>query len=124
MSNFKTCSLCSKEWSSLEELLEDSAMDFGGYQAFPRHPERSLLLFTHKADKCGTTFSFKIDTFTKFARKPIKFSEFEFGKELDCEGHCLDTNNLSPCHSKNCPGRELRDLLQVVKSKMKADEAA
>lgn len=71
------------------------------------------------ADDCKTTFSLKISEFTRFSDKPIDFAQFTPGKEIDCEGHCLDSKNLSPCQSRDYPGTELRMLLQKVKQVMK-----
>ena len=124
MEKYKTCSLCSTDWKSLETMLTDSSMEFCGYQAYPPKPEKGLLLFTHKTSDCGTTFSLRITDFTKFSEKVIEFNQFEMGKEPDCEGHCLDKNNLKMCHSKKCEGQKLRSLLQVVKEKMNENEAA
>ena len=112
------CTLCKSDWDTLDRFLEDNSLLFNGYQPYPNKPEKGLFLFTHKSDSCGTTLSLKVQKFKKLSDESTKFSMFVIGKEDDCEGHCLDGNDLSTCNSKNCPGTDVRKLIKAIQEQM------
>ena len=59
---FKRCSLCSHEWKTREDFLNDRHNRFDGYQcALDRVreglPAEGLLIFTHCQGRCGTSLA-------------------------------------------------------------------
>ncbi len=114
MSVIKTCTMCNDSWGSIEDILADKDLVFCGYQPFFTDPEKSLFLFTHNKDNCGTTLSFYVSDFKELLGEEVSFDAFIAGEALDCEGHCLDSTDLSRCNSKTCPGVVVRDLIQVM----------
>jgi hypothetical protein len=59
---FKRCTLCSAEWATRDDFLNDADNTLDGYVYLKRRvvsgkPPEGLLLFTHRAQKCGTTLA-------------------------------------------------------------------
>lgn len=59
---FKRCSLCSREWKTREDFLNDRENHYDGYQSVrdsPRekHRAKGLLIFTHRHCTCGTSLA-------------------------------------------------------------------
>ncbi len=117
MSVFKQCTVCEDSWESMDDVLNDKEMVFCGYQPFFQAPEKSLLLFVHEKEGCGTTIGFRLTDFKSILKHDMNFKAFEPGAAADCEGHCLNTEDLSTCNSKTCPGVSVRELIQVIKAK-------
>lgn len=67
-SMFKKCSLCTREWSSRDDFLNDPENHFEGYVYLKRRaldgiPVEGLLLFTHCHAQCGTTLAIAASRF-------------------------------------------------------------
>ncbi len=65
---FKKCSLCTCEWSTRDEFLNDPENHFEGYvylktRALDGVPVEGLLLFTHCHPQCGTTLAIAASRF-------------------------------------------------------------
>ena len=65
---FKICSLCTHEWATCDEFLNDSENRFEGYvylkhNALDGVPVQGLLLFTHRHAQCGTTLAIAASRF-------------------------------------------------------------
>ena len=65
---FKKCTLCSAEWATRDEFLNDVDNTLDGYVYVKRRvmtgkPTEGLLLFTHRALQCGTTLAIAASRF-------------------------------------------------------------
>lgn len=115
-----TCILCKKSWPSLEDLLNDKELLFNGYQAFPNQPQEGLLIFTHKSENCGTSMAFYVKDFAPLLPE-IKDVDVFFPRQDEfCPGYCEDIENLDKCTNTHCRGRVIRDLVQIIKTRVKS----
>ena len=65
---FKQCPLCGKVWNTIDEFLSDKELHLNGYQGNMKRlldgrEQFGLLLFTHRAEQCGTTLAFEPSVF-------------------------------------------------------------
>jgi hypothetical protein len=59
---FKRCTLCSHEWRTRDDFLNDRENHFDGYQYVTDRvreglPVEGLLIFTHRHWRCGTSLA-------------------------------------------------------------------
>ena len=106
---FKTCSSCGFIWDSLQEFLDDDAVDYAGYQVSFLELETGFFLFNHT---CGTTLAVGVDAFHSLYDGPV-FLERVVGTDK-CPGYCLERMSLEPCPVK-CECAFVREIIQVLK---------
>jgi hypothetical protein len=117
---FKQCSGCGHVWASRDALLDDAEVTLVGYQVLMGHLEAGYFLFNHLRQGCGSTVSIKAGEFFDLYEGPV-FDTSKSG-EVECGGHCLHTQDLSPCPVE-CECAFVREVLQIVRKRMKQPAA-
>jgi len=107
---FKTCTLCSKDWSSREVFLSDEEIVLVGYQVDFEELTLGLFLFNHTI--CNTTLATRAGLFKDLYFGPV-FSKRRTGHP-DCRGYCLKTSQLAACPAQ-CECAWVRRLLQILR---------
>jgi hypothetical protein len=108
---FKKCTCCDNPWLSREEFLEDSHLDFIGYQVNFANLELGYLLFNHLT--CQSTIAVHAGLFSDLYDGPI-FSERQTNTE-NCPGYCGDRDALGPCDAE-CECAYVREIAQIVRN--------
>ena len=117
---FKICSMCGYEWPTLEQFVKDSNLQVNGYQASVESVVDGLFMLTHDCPNCYSTLAVKVVDFEHWdtGARPARLNLLN----EDCPRHCLDQNNLEPCHAECCM-RWVRDVLQYLKAHKVPDGA-
>ena len=108
---FKKCTCCDNPWLSREEFLEDSQLDFIGYQVNFANLELGYFLFNHLT--CQSTIAVHAGLFSDLYDGPI-FSERQTNTE-NCPGYCGDRDALGPCDTE-CECAYVREIAQIVRN--------
>ena len=111
---FKKCPMCTFEWKTRDEFLDDHSLELNGYQADFDKLELSLFLFTHMKKNCFSTMAIWAKEFQNLY-SGTKYKERRTGKE-DCPGYCLDKEQLNRCDAL-CSGAFNREIMQIIKSR-------
>jgi hypothetical protein len=119
MNAFKKCPHCGKVWLNRDVFLADAGLEVIGYQVDFEAIESGLFLFNHH--DCKTTLAVPAGSFMDLHPGPF-FSERKTGLE-SCPGYCLRQNELAPCPAE-CACAWVRDVLQIIRQKPKASQAA
>jgi hypothetical protein len=116
MKVFKVCPMCSTVWENRAEFISDDSLIINGYQANFDYLQHGLFYFTHEVDGCFSTMAMKVDDFYDL-NPPKKTKERKTFTE-ECQGHCLDKNDLQMCYVEcECAGvRDLLGTLQQLKA--------
>lgn len=111
MSVFKKCTCCDNPWLSRKEFLEDSNLDFVGYQVNFSNLELGYFLFNHLT--CQSTIAVHAGLFSDLYDGPI-FSERQTDTK-NCPGYCGDRDAFGPCDQK-CECAFVREIIQIVRN--------
>ncbi len=111
---FKTCPMCSKNWTSRDIFLDDPELRFNGYQANFGIMDQGLFYFTHENSACGSTMILKAEMFLSL----YNGTKYDKNKSLsdDCPKLCLDRNKLDRCPS-HCEFAFVREVSQIIKDR-------
>jgi hypothetical protein len=114
----KVCTNCGESWETMEDLLDDETLVINGYQANFKTPTEGLFIFTHKIPECQGSFAVKVNNFISLHPDPEKIAAFtpHTGK---CEGYCETMESVDLCSEENCRGRIVREVLQLVRNRVK-----
>ncbi len=115
---FKKCPCCQYEWKTLEEFITDSHLTLHGYQANFSKPTAGFFLFNHTPIDCRSTITIPVKDFEIILEKKLQTKHFVPGLE-GCPRYCTDEHNLSSCPNKSCPGNQIRNLLNIIKLRLK-----
>ena len=110
MQYFMTCGNCRKAWPTQDSFLSDPGIRIIGYQAAFAALETGGFLFNHS---CGTTLALPVSRFRNLHHGPI-FQTRQTGTD-QCPGHCLNSDNLSPCPAQ-CECGFVREIIQVIRA--------
>lgn len=110
---FKACPFCEAKWLNRKDFLNDSSIKLIGYQANFSEIESGLFYFNHLVGNCKTTLALEIRDFSSLYEGK-KHQTLLRGSE-QCEGYCLERDNLDNCHA-GCKAGYARELAQLVKS--------
>lgn len=111
---FKKCPMCTFEWKTRDEFLDDNSLKLNGYQVDLDELEWSLFLFTHFQENCFSTMAIRAKDFLSLYSGK-KYAERRTGKE-DCPGYCLDKKQLNRCDAF-CECAFNREVMQIIKSR-------
>ncbi len=114
---FKVCPMCSTEWVTRDEFLNDLSLEINGYGADFERLDWSLFYFTHKKEGCFSTMVVEAKDFLDLYSGK-KYTERRTGLE-DCPGYCLDKEQLNRCEALcECAfNREIINLIKIRQSK-------
>lgn len=118
---FKICTSCKYEWKTLESFIGDHRLMLNGYQVNFGDPLNGFFLFTHQIPSCQSTISIPVNKFIPIARQQLVVQHFIPGLGA-CPKLCLEEKNLSTCPNKECPGSRIRELLNVIKTKLNSTQ--
>jgi len=107
---FKECTCCKNPWYSREDFLEDSKLDFVGYQVNFTNLELGYFLFNHLA--CQSTIAVPAGLFKELYGGPV-FSERKTNTE-NCPGYCNDRDMLDACAAE-CECAYVREIAQIIR---------
>lgn len=111
---FKICPMCSTQWETLDDFLNDKSLEINGYQADFQKLEDSFFYFTHNVEGCGTTMTIYAEKFfSLYAGK--RYPQRKTG-EKDCPGFCLDDKQLERCEAF-CECAFNREILRIIKER-------
>jgi len=113
---FKKCSCCGHPWFSRDEFLEDSQLEFIGYQVNFRELELGYFLLNHLT--CQSTIAVPAGSFRDLYDGPV-FSERLTDSEI-CPVHCIHDDDLEPCPNF-CECAYVREIIQKVRNWPKVD---
>lgn len=106
--------MCSMEWETSSNFLDDSLLELNGYGAdFEKH-EWSLFYFTHRREGCWTTHAIKAEDFFSLYSGE-RYTQLRVGRE-DCPGYCLDGKQLNRCEAF-CKCAFNREIMQVIRGR-------
>ena len=109
---FKKCPMCSTEWKTRDEFLDDQSLKLNGYLADFEKLEWGLFYFTHTIEGCFSTMALEAKDFsTLYSGK--KYTERRTGEE-ECPGYCLDKEQLNRCNAF-CECAFNREVIQIIK---------
>ncbi len=111
---FKKCPMCSTEWKTRDEFLDDLSLIIDGYQADFEKLERGLFYFTHIKEGCLSTMALEAKDFLSLYSGE-KYTERRTGKE-ECPGYCLDKEQLNRCDAI-CECAFNREVIQIIKER-------
>jgi hypothetical protein len=110
--HFKICPMCSTNWITRDEFLDDPLLGINGYQAHFEKLEWSLFYFTHQKEGCFSTLAIKAKEFLSlYAGR--KYNERRIGEE-DCPEYCLDKEQLNRCAAL-CECAFNREVIEIMK---------
>ena len=106
--------MCSTEWTTRDEFLDDQSLEIDGYTADIEKTEEGIFYFTHKKESCFTTMAIQTKDFlTLYAGK--KYTEEKAGEE-ECPRYCLDEKQLNRC-DVFCECAFNREVIQIIKER-------
>ena len=112
---FKTCPMCGMKWENRETFLDDSELEFIGYQANFGLPEEGLFYFTHEAAGCGSTMAIQAEFFLSlYAGK--RYTDIKMLSK-ECSRYCLNRDLLQRCEAR-CRYAYVREVSQIIKDRM------
>jgi hypothetical protein len=103
---FRTCRLCNKSWSTLDEFIHDPKIQLVGLQAVPKIPKASVLVFIHEG--CGS-----ISVLTSKLRPLFDLPEADDQAAEECQGCFRDLAELCAC-TQPCTIATDRQLTQRI----------
>jgi hypothetical protein len=106
--------MCSKEWETRNQFLEDLSLELNGYEADFEKLEWGLFYFTHKAEGCCSTMTLKAEEFLSLYSGK-KYSDRRTGME-GCPGYCLEKEQLDRCDAI-CECAFNREVIQIIKAR-------
>jgi hypothetical protein len=106
--------MCSTQWNTLDQFLDDKSLELNGYQADFEKPEWSLFYFTHHIEGCYSTMVIEAKQFLGLYSGK-KYTERRTGME-DCPGYCLDKEQLNRCDAL-CECAYNREVMQIIKER-------
>ena len=112
--NFKVCSKCKTEWTTITNFLDDQLLDLNGYQAIFENLGRGVFYFTHHKKGCFSTIALLAQDFSSLYLGG-KYTERRTDKE-ECPGYCLEKEQLDRCDA-NCECAFNREIIQVIKKR-------
>lgn len=108
---FKTCPLCSQNWGSRNEFLDDSSLELIGYQADFDTLENGLFFFNHHVAGCRTTLAIRsADFYDMYTGE--RFTGAKTGSD-ECPGYCLKKEQLDRCEAA-CEYAFVREIMQII----------
>ena len=107
--HFKVCPSCDFIWKNREDFLNDTGVEFIGYQVHFKELKAGLFLFNHS---CKGTLAIKVSFFADLYNGPI-FQKRATGTD-DCSGFCLYEKNFDPCPVE-CECAFVREIIQIIK---------
>lgn len=110
---FKVCPKCSKNWSTLNDFLNDDALILNGYQANLKNLESGLLLFTHMVEGCKTTMGLYVSGFSHLYNG-VRYPENK-ALSAECPRFCIDEKRLDRC-DVFCECAYAREIVNIVKN--------
>ena len=111
---FKQCSMCGKNWETLDAFLSDPHVQLIGYQINLIELEEGLFYFLHKAQNCGTTLAFPLKEFSALSHR--SFLSQRGSRPENCGQHCLRKEDLSPCPIE-CECVWVREVMQTIRER-------
>ena len=112
--DFKACSNCDTRWTSMDDFMQDPAIELVGYMPTFDDLINGLFLFNHG---CGTTLACAVGQFEHLYDGPI-YTTNKHG-DADCPGHCQNRTDFSPCPQECCCAF-VRETLQTITAWPKA----
>ena len=111
---FKICPMCSTEWLTRDEFLDDRSLEVNGYGVDFEKLELSLFYFTHKKEGCFTTIVLEAKSFLSLYSGK-KYTEKRTG-EGECPGYCLEKEQLNRC-DVICECAFNRETIHIIKER-------
>ncbi len=111
---FKMCPMCSTEWESRDQFLDDKSLELNGYGADFEKLEWSLFYFTHKKEGCFSTMALEAKEFLDLYTGK-KFTERRTDEE-ECPGYCHDEEQLDRCEAL-CECAFNREIINIIKER-------
>jgi hypothetical protein len=105
---FKICKVCTGEWHSRDQFINDPLIVVIGYQPNFVKPVQGLFLFNHN---CGATLSISVAAFADLYDGPI-YQQSKKGSE-ECSGFCLHRSEMRPCPA-SCECAYVREILALL----------
>ncbi len=111
---FKLCPMCSTQWKTRDEFLDDPTLVLNGYGMDFEKLEWSLFYFTHATEGCHSTLAIVAEQFLDMY-KGKRYTERRTGLE-DCPRYCLDEKQLNRCDAF-CECAFNREVIQIIKAR-------
>jgi hypothetical protein len=108
---FKQCPMCRATWPEIYDLVLDPEMTVEGYLADFAHPDRGLVLLTHRRSRCGTSLTIRAEACRSLYDGP-EYAEHRTGTEV-CPRLCLTREELAACHV-DCDMAWVRAVIQYL----------
>ncbi len=113
---FKICPMCSTEWKTRDDFLDDKTLEINGYGVDFEKLEWSLFYFTHKKENCLSTMAIEAKEFLDLYSGK-KYTEPQKGSE-SCPRYCLDDEQLDRCDAL-CECAFNREIINLIKERHK-----
>jgi hypothetical protein len=111
---FRKCPMCSTEWETRDDFLDDQSLEVNGYGADFEKLDWSLFYFTHKKEGCYSTMALEAKDFLDLYSGE-KYTEPQTGKD-DCPKYCFDEEQLDRCDAF-CECAFNREIIQIIKER-------
>lgn len=106
--------MCSTEWETRDEFLNDQLLKINGYGVDFAKLDCSLFYFTHTKECCFSTMTLEAKDFLDLYSGK-KYAERRTGQE-DCPEYCLDEKQLNRCDVL-CEGAFNREVIKIIKER-------
>jgi hypothetical protein len=110
--SFKTCPHCGTTWQTLEDFLNDPALELSGYQVHFVELENGLFYFTHHTERCGTTLAVPVQAFTTLTRRSFLAPCGHLAAD-GCSKLCVRGDTRTPCPAE-CECGWVREVMQEI----------
>jgi len=114
---FKKCPMCSTEWETRDNFLDDLSLEINGYKADFEKLEWSLFYFTHMKEGCLSTMAIEARDFLSLYSGE-RYTQRRTGK-AECPGYCLDQKQLDRCDAL-CECAFNREIIQIIRKRHNA----
>ena len=112
--SFKECTMCSKQWQTRDDFIDDASLELNGYQADFEQLELGLFYFTHTTESCGSTIVIQTRDFLDlFTGKT--YDQRETGGE-NCPLYCKDIEQLDRCDAF-CECASVREVISIIRER-------
>jgi hypothetical protein len=107
---FKTCPNCKHIWPTLENFLDDPAIELAGYQVHFEDIKGGLFLFSHTSPECRTTLAIQVKEFHPLTDQPLLSDRLCHGAEF-----CARKGDIIKL-PKQCECQWVRHVLELIKN--------